>query len=264
MGSKILNNQRGIALPIIIGAMIIIAVIGGGAFYVLSNNKDDTGDVVASVSTKALETECKKQFDDKDFCKFASNVNFKDSYRSTITSSESEDNTTITLEADSNGNTRTVTTVNGQEVAAFISIGNTSYSKDIIDGQWTKFTSEPTEKNNNPSDNLDFDFDEDKTTPDNTQYKKLEKEACGSLTCFKYQIVDPDAPTDESIVWFDDNDYKLRRYTFKNVGGTTDISYRYESITINEPSPIKKASNGIDAATQAEIDAALREFENAQ
>lgn len=42
------------------------------------------------------------------------------------------------------------------------------------------------------------------------------------------------------------------------------MTYSYESVTITEPSPIKEMPTGMDAATQAQVEEALRAYENLQ
>lgn len=177
-----------------------------------------------------------------------------------------EGSSTMVIEVDANQNSRTVSTSNGTEIAAFVYLNKTTYVKDYTDGAWTKFTTTDSTEDTNPSDELDFTFDNEPSdaAANKTEYKSLGKEACGSLNCFKYQIIDPAAPGDESIVWFDDKDYKLRRYSFKNAEGSTDMTYSYESVTITEPSPIKEMPTGMDAATQAQVEEALRVYENLQ
>lgn len=261
---KLQKNEQGLALPLILLVVVLLAAVGGAGYFVYSKNsekKDSTNG--QSVSNKAVEEECKKEIDDKDFCKFASSFSLDESFKSVITTTSPEGTNVIAMETDGNGGTRSVTSTNGQVVGEFIGTKEATYIKDLSDGYWTKYSMDISDEATDiPSDDLDFDFDEDETTPDNTQYKSLGKEACGNLTCFKYQIIDPTNPSDESYVWFDDDDYKLRRWQFKNSEGTSEITYEYTSVTITEPSPLKDAPSveGIDAATQAEIDAMLEQY----
>jgi outer membrane lipoprotein-sorting protein len=259
---KIHTNQTGIAHLMLILVVVVLLGVGGAGYYVWNKNKDEKSGSNPSqtASSKVVEDECKKAIDDKDFCKFASSVNFNQDYKTVITSTSAEGNSVMTLQSDSDGNTSANTTVNGEEVAAYVMLDDTSYTKDLTDGSWFKFTNE-TSEDINVSDDLDLDFEEDTSTPevDKTEYKKIGKEACGNDTCFKYQIIDPEAPTDEQFVWFDDKDYQLRRFSFKNSEGTSDMTYSYENVTITAPSPTKEMPSA-EGMSQAELEALMQQY----
>jgi outer membrane lipoprotein-sorting protein len=72
-------------------------------------------------------------------------------------------------------------------------------------------------------------------------FKNLGTEACGSLTCYKYQVSDTAIPG-KQYVWFDTSSYKLRRWQYINGSDTTDMTLSYSTVTITAPSPVQSVS----------------------
>lgn len=251
--SSLQKDNRGLAHVVVVVLVVVVLAAVGFAGWRVMQDKDDSGDPVASEAAKVAEDACKAEIDDKDFCKFASNWSSLGAYKSVMESSSDEGTSTLTLETDGGEKTKMTTVADGQTVAEYISIGSSTYVKDLTDGAWVKYTSEDYQTTD-VSDDLDFDFN-DETIPEEqrTTYKNLGKEACGDLTCFKYQIVDPTNSDDEQTLWFDDDDYKLRRWRFVVDGSTTDAAFSYESVTITEPSPIKEAASPTGVPTEEEI-----------
>jgi hypothetical protein len=238
---KIKLNQAGIGHLLII-AVILVLGLGGAGYYVWSQKDKKTDNVTSTVSDKALEAACKKEIADDDFCKFASNFSLKEPYKSVITDTGVNGTSIMTLEVNGK-NSRMTTTDNGKETMASITIDNTTYIKDLSDGVWTKYTS-TTPEAETVADDLEFKFDDgDSAKDDKTEYKKIGKEACGNLTCFKYQIVDSENPKDENFIWFDDKDYKLRRWSFTGIDSKFEMVYTYETVNITAPTPVKDAPN---------------------
>jgi DNA/RNA-binding domain of Phe-tRNA-synthetase-like protein len=91
------------------------------------------------------------------------------------------------------------------------------------------------------------------------QYKNLGKETCGSLTCFKYQIIDTTKPTEELIIWFDDAEYKARKFSFKDATQTMTADITYDAVTIGKPSPVKETPD-YENMSEAELQKQLQEL----
>src|SRR6185436_16263771 len=115
------------------------------------------------------------------------------------------------------------------------------------------------------------DFSED-LEEDTTQYKNLGTEACGSYTCFKYQIIYKDDSGSKEYWWFDNKEYRLRKMRVEGSDGSvTEMSYTYGSIDIREPSPVKEGSmmdaamsnSGMSASEQAEMKKQMDEAQKA-
>lgn len=257
-------NQDGVAHLLII-VIVALAIVGGAGYLVMSKQKDSGTAKQSAAGRKAAEAECKKQIDDKDFCKFVSNINFDQPYKSVMTT-KGIGGSVLTLNVDGK-NSSMVSEENGKEMSATVSIDGVTYIKDYSDGKWTKY---PAPEKANDSDEQvettedrvtvdESDFAEDKTT-----YKEIGKEACGSLTCFKYEITDKDEPENKQIIWFDDKEYKIRKYTGNNIDQTYEIIYSYEKVNIKAPSPVKEApnyENMSEAELKAELDKAMQQYE---
>jgi hypothetical protein len=130
-----------------------------------------------------------------------------------------------------------------------ITFNKITYMKDSNDNKWFKFppndTSTP--KDTSPTDSVKFTTTEDKAAASTITYKKLGKEKCGKLTCFKYQTIDSKQPADLVYFWFDTKDHRLQHWYSKDSNGTTDFVISYESVSISAPSPTKDF-NAADAS----------------
>lgn len=264
------NTEGGFAHLMLIVAVVVIAAIGGIGYVVMSKQKaKDSGTTATSqsaVSDKVVADACNKHLNDKDFCKFASYWKGLDNYKSTLTSTSAEGTSTIYLESESSDKSSMSTKLDGKETSAFITIGKTFYTKDLADGSWTSYTNDTkaTEIVDVKEDIKINDFSSDTTADSNIKYKKIGKEACGKLTCFKYHITDSADTKTEQFIWFDTKDFQLRRWLSKSAEGSTDMTISYDKVKITAPSPVKTSSTstGDAAAMQAELDAAMKEYQN--
>jgi outer membrane lipoprotein-sorting protein len=266
MSTSFHKNQRGLGQVLIVVLIVVILGVGGTGYYVWSKQKDKTSSTgttsQALVSDQAVADACNKVLSDKDFCRFASNWKSLENFKSTLSTSGKNGSSIMTVEAESSDRSKVVIMSEGKETAAYITIGDASYIKDVSDGSWTKFTGNSASSASEVKDGIKIDdfSDSSSTDPNKIQYKKVTKEACGSLTCFKYQIIDPSSPDIEQFVWFDTKDYLLRRWTHKGAEGTTDMSVSYDKVKISEPSPIKSTTDTSNNTmpSQAEIEAAIQ------
>lgn len=235
-------NERGFGPIEIIIILVVLAVIGGGAYYFFSKKNDSqSSSNLTSQESKALEGACMDYINDKDYCRFASNWSMNEDR--IITMKAPEDSMVMTVRSSGSNSHSTITT-DGTVTSEIIVLDNVSYMKNMADGSWTKYT-------NNTSSGLDsniseytpdFDFSNEEVK-DTHKINKLGKEACGELTCFKYQMLDSTEPDAETIIWFDDKDYKIRRMTAKNSDGVSEMTFSYEKVTISQPSPVIEAPN---------------------
>lgn len=74
-------------------------------------------------------------------------------------------------------------------------------------------------------------------------YKALGTVACGSLTCYKYQVTDSTTPTATQYAWFDNKNYELRQWQYTDSGDTDDITISYGAVNITKPSPVQSVSS---------------------
>jgi len=247
---KLRNQENGFAHVMLLAAMIVLVAVGGVGFYVIGNNKVKTLDKTAkntpsskaetqTANSNAVSEACENSLHDEDFCKFAGSWEGLTNYKMIIDTTNSEGSSTVTLEKEGTDKNRMTTSINGKESSVYVTIGSDSYIKDETDGSWTKFTSD-TSKNSlsNIQDDLKVS-DFDAAALAKNQYKKVGKESCGKLSCFKYQIIDSEKPSSENFIWFDTKDFLLRRITIKDSDTTSEVSMIYEKISISTPSPVK-------------------------
>ena len=241
------RDQRGIAHVLVILLVVVVIAVAGGVGYMVM--KKDKKAVTSSVETalskaevKKLNEDCNKQYDDEDLCKFLSSWSDMKNYQSTSTTTTSGETSQYSFEIEGSDNTHLVSSQNGTETYNVITLGNTTYTKDLSDGKWWKQTVAPAKAEENTK-AFEFNTSDDISTTDakdTTTYKAVGREACGNLSCFKYQILEKDS-TDTQFVWFDTKDYLLRRWLTQGSDGSSDSSFSYDKKSISAPSPTKDA-----------------------
>jgi outer membrane lipoprotein-sorting protein len=260
------KDQRGIAhLMLIILVVVVAGVIGGVAWRVSSQQKDNKANSSTTTATgsvkenKEVEKACLSAIKDKDLCKFAANSSFDFSngvsYQALMTTiDKAGKKTVIDSSVDGKNNSYSVTKENGVELSSYILLNNVMYTKNAGETTWTKYLStndNSAKQSTKPASGVEVDT-KDFTGEKNTiTYKALGKEKCGNLTCFKYQVIDKEKPSDESFMWFDTKDYVIQRYRFKDAESSNDMVFTYKSVKIKEPSPVKDFSAQYSADSEA-------------
>lgn len=258
------RDSRGIAPVLIIVVIVAVLAAAGVGYFIYDRQKKDDLPANSSLTNQeasAIRDECKSVIDDENLCKFAVNWSGTKSYKMTITTTSQEGPSTTTLETDEQDNTSGVVSQDGKEVSAFITIGKTSYVKDLSDGGWFKY--ENNAETETTFEDLEFNFEKDLPEAERTQYKAEGKEACGNLECYKYQVIDPKSSDSTTTIWFDTKDFLLRRVSSTAAGSTSDITYSYEPVTITAPSPIKE-SPSVEVPSEAEIQQMIQDSLDAE
>lgn len=232
---KYRSDERGVAhVEIIIIAVVVVGLIGFiGWRFLSANQKPSDNAGLDKASQLAISTECKKLNDD-DICKFFSSWKASNTYRMVSTQSGS----TSTFEIDGDKSRISVT---GESPYDVITIGKTTYTK--AGDTWWKQTIKEPEQDVAKDYKQDFSepsTDESKPEEDKTTYKKITKEACGNLQCFKYEIIDPSQTDTKEFIWFDDKDYQLRKQRSEGPDGVSETTFEYSNVKISEPSPVKE------------------------
>jgi outer membrane lipoprotein-sorting protein len=257
MISKKSNSTQGFALVAVLAVIFILIAVGGAGYYVMTKNKDTASNgnsILSNEEQDLIEKECKQQIDDDDFCRFASNWSFGGEYKIIVKTSGGDGSGTFTSEVNGDNSSTVMVSDNGEE-SRFIYLNGTSYVYDSESEVWIKYPSVDESIGNLTDEYVnEFDFDEsDVPEEDRTEYKSLGKEACGDRNCFKYQIIDPASPNSEQYVWFDDKDYAMRKFVSIDDGVTTEMTIEYQSVVINEPSPVEEFSLPEGTPTEAEL-----------
>lgn len=228
------QDQRGFATIIVVIAVVVVLL--GGVGYVAWNQfgKQAVADVTMDAATRAAKDECEKK-NDKDICRFVTNWKKNDKYRITSVSG-SGNKSVITIDGK-----KTHMASSGELTAEIISIDNTTYTK--AGGVWYKQTTKTPEQNPGKQSEVEFKEPADEgeaPTEDKTTYKKLAKEACGKLQCFKYEVVNPDNADSKEFIWFDDQDYKLRKSVTQSPDSKSEQTFDYDNVSVAVPSPVKE------------------------
>ena len=257
MKKSLYKDEHGLGqVVVIIFVVAVIAAIGFIGWQIMQKNKT-SNPASSSPVAKATDTACLKVYNDKTLCNAeAASVNFdKLAYTAIDTSVDAQGQTSkITMSNDGKGDT-SMTMEGGSQAFSSIQIGSTSYTKSPGSTSWTKYTSAPT--TTNPSKDLKTQFSDTNTPAAKLiQYKDLGKDACGNVTCVKYQVVDPATPG-TNYVWFSTKDYSLMRWYGKSADGSTnDFAITYGAVKITAPSPVVNASAAAGTPSQADLQAA--------
>lgn len=137
---------------------------------------------------------------------------------------------------------------NSTKANEMITMGDTTYLKDYKDNSWWKQTASKEELKENVADEVvkePIDFKEMyEEAKDTVTYKNLGEEACGELTCYKYEQVDSASPEGKRLFWFDNKDFLLRKEQNGFGEFTATSEYSYDNINIKAPTPTKEVPAG--------------------
>ncbi len=227
---------------------LVALVLGGCSLPNLGGNKGVVEQVAQKTEEKAAEQailqNCKYE---KDVCQYyASMISAYSNpmvMKSTTTMKKGE--TTIsTTKMDGKGNMEMVGTSNGKEESAMIFLDKVTYVKDYKDNTWMKMTSGDDKEDKStafvdPQAMIEEFKTEAEEMKDTMSIKKLGEEACGNLTCLKYQM-DESTLDSSTIVWFDTKEHKTRKMETKVQGVASIVEFSYENVVIKAPSPVKE------------------------
>ncbi len=225
------KNTHGAGKLVFFLVLLVIAGVGFAAWRLLREEKHPT-----THPSQQSTTTIPCVSSDKTLCKFISGWEPSTSYRFIVRETTDGATTTSTYEYDLNGPDKIHTTVDGDPSYEVITIGNTIYTK--AGGVWWKEVVKQTSSNKSSS-SSSHDNTKDFAAVKPTQYSASGKEACGKLHCYKYKVNDPGNPDTEEFIWFDNQDYKLRKLSFENADTTSEQTYEYVKVHISEPSPVK-------------------------
>lgn len=235
------KNQGGFGHVGIIVAVVVALAVGATGWFVWQKQKDSYSSTTDKAIQEAIKN-AKCDYDDKDLCKFFTTWDVQKYY--TVTSVSETDGKKTTTVAESEGSSKTHIKISGELNYEVITIGNDTYTK-AGNGTWWKQTAkneavDETVQQYKETTEIDLVEPTDDTTADQTNYKLIGKEKCGDLTCFKYQEINPTDTTTSSFIWFDDEDYQLRRTLMTSKDGTTyESTFSYEKVSVKVPSPVK-------------------------
>lgn len=236
--TSLTTSQKGFAHVGIILAVAGVLVVGGLVTWrFLEAQKSDGSTSLSTELSKKLAT-AKCDYNDKDICKFFTSWKEHKEYRiaAATTDKTTGEVSKFTMEIDGD-NSHMVTS--GSFESDIISIGKNDMYTKTPNGTWWKQTN-PEITTQDPIEKPSVEFEEPttETTEDaknTTTYKALGKEACGSLTCFKYQVVNSEISDTTEFLWFDTKSYQLRRSLSEGTDSKTDSTFTYDNVTVKAP-----------------------------
>lgn len=236
------NTQAGqnkTVLIVVVAAALV--ALGAGGWWFFMKDKD-VASVVNTPEAKQIVDACKKTINDNDLCRFFGSWDANQKFAVEMTTASNGSSSKSTYKVD--GEKMYIKT-DGDYAMEMITIGDDTYTK--AGDVWWKKTNKPDAPAADTTtaevaDRDQFKFDEptaDKTT--GPQYKKLGKEACGSFTCFKYQMIDTTSSGETVYLWFDDSKFLMRKMSTESSDGSRmEQVYSYENVSVPTPSPVKE------------------------
>lgn len=231
---------------LIIGGVVAVLLLSAGAIVMTQSGKEGgMSTMMGQGVAKLFNAECR--YDDPELCKFINNWNMPSEYSmySIMTGAKSP---TIEFESRVDGDdSHTIMKDGGTVTHESINLGGVDYIKDLTDNVWWKIVKEEgVEQPIAEAIEIDYNFTEKmEMVEDKTTYVRIGMEACGKAQCYKYQVIDPENNSTKEFIWFDDEDYLMRKMRSEEQGGAmsvSEITTTYGNITISTPSPVKEGT----------------------
>ncbi|MBP9719381.1 MAG: hypothetical protein KBD46_02845 [Candidatus Levybacteria bacterium] len=224
------KKQKPVAFILLV-CMVLIIVIATGIFLMKSNITPQKIDTVK-------KSDCQY---DKPVCDFLSKLNTKNAVYSgpitttiTITKPNKPPQTDhVVFQTDAKNNLHITSAKNDKTNNEVVMIGNTLYMKNLSSGVWQEQNSLNAAMFSNFREKA---LNQVKKTDANTTYTYIGTENCASLSCLKYQVTTPSMGKATEYVFFDNQDYLLRK--FLNTAAdktTTEATFSYTPLSITPP-----------------------------
>ncbi len=227
-------------LPLIL-LVVAVIVLAGGAYFFLQKKQPQMAEYKEQkAAVQEMLANCKY---DKDFCAYMAAQAKSMSSGVIITTSSQIKNfglSTSEMKIDGSENMEINSYKDGKPESSMIVFEKTTYIKDT-DGSWYSLNTL------NPQDNeySQGTMEEIKNTYSeenlDMQVKKVGSEACGNLTCDKFEMINViGEQSSTTYAWIDTKEHLARKMEFAFEGGSSTMEYKYESVKISKPSPIKE------------------------
>lgn len=231
-------NDQGNSLLVVVIIIVVLAVVGGVGYYVWhkkqTNNNTTTG-TNSAISKQELAAAC--SLTDKNICKFYTAWKNINSYSIQSTSTVNGQQETTNMDYSSPNKYHITISSPAYET---ITIGDVVYTK-ASDGTWWK--QQPSQQSaQKATSNVNVNFQDPNTNASantSTSYKLVGQEACGNLTCYKYQYTAPDSSNSTQYIWFDTKDFRLRKISVQSADTNYTATVSYNSVTVNAPANAK-------------------------
>lgn len=227
-------------LPLILIVVAVIALAGGAYFF---NQKKQPGMVENKEQKAAVQEMLANCKYDKDFCTYMAAQAKSMAGGVTITTTsqvEKFGTSTSEMKIDGSENMEINSYKDGKLESSMIVFEKVSYIKDT-DGSWYSLNTpnpQDSESNQGTIEEIKNTYSEENL---DMQVKKVGSEACGNLTCDKYEMINVvGEQSSTTYAWIDTKEHLARKMEFAFEGGSSTMEYKYESVKISKPSPIKE------------------------
>lgn len=241
---RLRDQEQGIGHVLMVVLVVVVLGVIGFAGYTVANKSNPKASTKTTTTTttseqSATNSGCVAAYHDANLCKFSTNASLdKVAYKATLTVVNDQGTSNMTLQHDTKGNTSSTITGSGQTIGTVMLDGN-SYIQATSGGVWYEYP-KGSSTDSSSSDASDPTSSMKLVLGAGITYKPEGKEACGSLTCFKYEVTDTATPNTVQTVWFDTQHYLLREWKAVDSTDTTDMQISYpSSVTISKPSPVQ-------------------------
>jgi hypothetical protein len=258
-------KPRGVSKVVLLGVVAVVLLAAGGGIFVMNQQKGGSVSI-PSLIKPALNPTCK--YNDPELCKFMNNMQTHTEYSVTTTSDIAKMKMETVMELAGENKFHMLSKQNGKENSNMISIGDTTYTLDYKDNKWWKQTLKPNVTKTPEKELKDQYTFKGETAEDKTTYKFIAKEACGDKMCFKYEMVNPDTTDAQMFIWFDDQEYVMRKMRIETKGeGSSESVYTYGGVNISAPSPVKEGEPNsfggaaMPNASDPEVQKMMKEYE---
>lgn len=186
---------------------------------------------------------CRQYVTDETLCRFAqaNEAAGSENYSVTSTTTNGETTEISTVQIANADQMKAITLQGSKEVESYVIINATTYVKDYQDNVWAKYEDPefiPSEgsiqydfTNANSEDVIEF----------RDRYSNKGTESCGEMTCHRYEVHYPDSEA-TTIIWFDTENFLLRRYQTTDNQVTTNSQFSYGNVEVKAPTPTKDVS----------------------
>lgn len=245
------EHGRRRVLYVILVALAVV-VVGLASWKVIADNtKKPSGEVSNStnalannfVSSGTVYTTCLGKFHDTSLCRFSATESAqplsKTAYKATMVTNQNGTGATLVYQQNGKGDT-VITASSGGSATPGLNSVKYKGSFYIQDGNaWVKYPAKSMPAlSTSPANSLSF-----MSSLVSKNLTKVYSEACGSLTCLKYQLMDSTTPNTTSYVWFDTRHYLLREWSSSDPSsGSIDMKISYQPVTISAPTPVEDFS----------------------
>lgn len=250
--------------------LLLLVVLAGLSFYFLSKNQasDEAGkDQGKQVAEESL-VNCPYE---RDVCSYmaAQAKAMSQGVTVTTTSQMPNQSTSVSeMKMDGSGNFEVSSYVGDKLQSSMLVFEKQTYIKDLTDGAWYTLPSFVDNAADSPDEAVaELQATYKEPTAD-FKMTKLGTEACGALTCDKYEMSQASETEGQLYIWIDTKEHLARQMEIKTAQGSSMMVYQYGAVNIGKPAPIKEMPGAGSSApssagqmpSQEELEQMMQEY----